>query len=63
VPIPFSLSIDRSALDPRHAYSVSARITIDDRLAWASDTDHPVSLDAPGDVEIVVVMVPAAPAD
>jgi putative lipoprotein len=55
VPIPFSLRIDADRFDPRYRYSVAARIEIDGRPAWMSDTHHPVTVDGVADLEIVVV--------
>lgn len=37
VPIPFTLDVERSALDPARRYAISARINVGDRPAWASD--------------------------
>jgi putative lipoprotein len=46
VPIPFTLTVDRSALDPRYTYSVRVRIRdADGNLMWTTDTVHRV----PGD--------------
>ena len=42
VPLPFSLTVARSALQDNHRYSLSARITVDGQLAWTSDTHIPV---------------------
>jgi uncharacterized lipoprotein YbaY len=42
VPIPFELTVDRSAIAPDAQLSVRARITHDDALQWASDTHNPV---------------------
>ena len=42
VPIPFSLTVARSALQDNHRYTLSARITVDGRLAWTSDTHIPM---------------------
>ena len=49
VPIEFSLPppLERSAFDHPVQASLSARIEIDGRLAWISDTNNPVTLDAP----------------
>jgi uncharacterized lipoprotein YbaY len=40
VPIPYELNYDPAQIDPRMTYAVSARITVDDKLAWISDTRH-----------------------
>jgi putative lipoprotein len=56
VPIPFSLTVDRSALDDRHTYALSAQITVDGRLWWTTDTHVPVPLDGPATgLEVLLV--------
>lgn len=41
VPLPFELTYDKSKIDPRGRYAVSARITgADGRLMWISDTHY-----------------------
>jgi putative lipoprotein len=55
VPIPFSIDVPRTRLEPRHTYSVSARIEVDGELAWVSDTHHPVATEAPTNADILVV--------
>ena len=49
---------DRTVLDPRNTYSVSARIIADGRLAWISDSHHPVTIDSARDLELVLIAVP-----
>jgi putative lipoprotein len=58
VPIAFRLTASRDALDPRNTYSVSARIIADGRLAWISDSHHPVTVDSARDLELVLIAVP-----
>lgn len=44
VPIAFLLRFDRSQIDPRHSYAVSARITGDDgKLMFITDTRNSVA--------------------
>jgi putative lipoprotein len=58
VPIPFTLHVDRAALDERHTYALSARITIDGELRWISDTHIPVRLPGPTTgMDVLVVPV------
>lgn len=59
VPIPFELRYDPARIDPRFTYAVSARIEVDGRLWWISDTAHPVlTRGAPDSVEVLVRRVP-----
>jgi putative lipoprotein len=55
VPIPFSIDYDPAALDPRARYSVRARILVDGRLWFTSDTIHPVLRNA-GDTRVDILM-------
>lgn len=46
VPLPFTLTVDRAQLDPRHSYAVSARITGGDgKLMFITDTRNSVAFD------------------
>ena len=58
VPIPYSLAVDPADLDERRRYSLSARITVGERLVWTSDTPVPVSAGAPT-TGIDIIVVPA----
>jgi uncharacterized lipoprotein YbaY len=64
VPIPFELTYDPAAIDPRMTYAVSARITVDGKLTWINDTRYSVlTRDAPvTGVDIVVIPVGATTA-
>src|SRR5687768_16192894 len=42
VPILFDLRYDQAAIDPKHTYAVSARITREGTVLWRSDTRYPV---------------------
>ncbi len=59
VPVSFTLPYDPVQIDDRFTYSVSARIEIDGKLAWISDTMTPViTRGAPtSDVQIMLVQV------
>jgi putative lipoprotein len=63
VPIPFELRYEPTRIDPKHQYTVSARILVDGQLRFISDTAYPVlGSGAPAtDVEIVVKPVPTKP--
>ncbi len=44
VPLPFTLTVDRAQLDPRHSYALSARVTGDDgKLMFITDTRNSVA--------------------
>lgn len=62
VPIEFALQYDPAVIDPAARYAVRARITVDGKLAWTSDTVNPVLTHggAVNNVEIVVVPVTGA---
>jgi putative lipoprotein len=58
VPVPFELKFDPAAIDPKHAYSVGAKIMVDGELRFISDQSHPVlTRGNPNKVEIVVKQV------
>jgi len=53
VPIAFLLRFDRSAIDPKHSYAVSARITGDDgKLMFITDTRNSVTFDAGSEIDV-----------
>lgn len=55
VPVPFGLNFDPAKIDPKHPYSLSARITLDGRLLFISDTSYPVLTGGkPSQAEIVL---------
>jgi len=61
VPIPFALQYDPARIDARHRYSVSARIEVDGKLWFMSDTHNGVLTDGgPTEVEVVVRRVPGS---
>ncbi len=58
-PIAFSLSYDPAKIIPNHTYAVSARIEVDGKLRFITDTHHPVITNgAPTNVEMIAVGVP-----
>jgi putative lipoprotein len=55
VPVPFALNFDPSKIDPKHTYSVSARITLDGKPVFISDKAYPVLTGGkPSQVDIVL---------
>lgn len=60
VPIPFELKFDPAKIDAKHRYAVSARISVDGRLRFASEQAYPVlTQGGPSTgVEIVLKAVP-----
>ena len=57
-PIKFALSYDPAWIIPNHTYTVSARIEVDGRLRFITDTHTPVITNgAPTHVEMVAVGV------
>jgi uncharacterized lipoprotein YbaY len=59
VPIPFSLTVERSALEENHRYSLSAQITVGGHLKWTTDAHIPVSTSEPT-TGIDILVVPAS---
>ena len=58
-PFKFALAYDPAAIDPRNVYSVSARIEVDGKLRFITDTHTPViTHGAPTQVEMIAVGVP-----
>jgi putative lipoprotein len=61
VPIPFALQYDPARIDARHRYSVGARIEVDGKLWFVSDTHNGVLTEGgPSEVEVVVRRVPGS---
>lgn len=55
VPVPFELKFDAAIIDARHAYAVSARIVVDDKLVFISDKSYPVlTRDSGSHVEMIL---------
>jgi uncharacterized lipoprotein YbaY/membrane-bound inhibitor of C-type lysozyme len=62
VPVPFELKFLPSAIDPKHSYSLSAKITVDGETRFMSDQSHPVLPGGnPNKVEIIVKQAPQSP--
>jgi len=60
VPVSFSLTFDPAKIDPKHTYSVNARITVDGTLRFISDKSYPVLTQGkPSQVEVIVKPVAA----
>ena len=58
-PFKFALAYDPKAIDPRNTYSVSARIEVDGKLRFITDTHTPViTHGAPTHVKMIAVGVP-----
>jgi len=55
VPVPFSINFDPAKIDPKHTYSVSAKITVDGALRFITDTSNPVLTQGhPAQVELTL---------
>ena len=59
-PIGFEIRYDDAKLDPRARYTVRARITIDGKLAWTTDTITPAPIPQGGAVELIMRRVGSA---
>ena len=58
LPVKFRVSYDKSAIDDRNGYSLSARIELDGRLLYINDTVHSVlTRNNPGDRDVEVILV------
>ncbi len=63
VPIGFELPYDPAAIEPRHRYSVAARLVAGGRVIFRSDSANPVLTNGAGDsVDILMVRMAAPPA-
>lgn len=63
VPIPFELKFDPAKIDPKHRYSVSARILTGDELRFISDKSYSVlTQNHPSKVDLILVQVVPSPA-
>jgi putative lipoprotein len=59
VPVPFELKFDPSAIDPKHSYSVSAKITVDGELRFTGEQPSPVLTGGNPDIVEITVKQPA----
>jgi putative lipoprotein len=58
VPVPFSLRFDSAKIDAKHRYSVSAKITVDEKPWFISDRSYPVLTDGnPAHVDLILKQV------
>ncbi|MBY6197716.1 YbaY family lipoprotein [Vibrio hangzhouensis] len=57
VPFDFELSYDQTDIKAKHTYSVSARIEVDGKLRFISDTSYPVITDANQTSEVNLMLV------
>jgi putative lipoprotein len=61
VPVPFELTFDPAKIDSKHNYSVSAKITVDNKPWFITDQSYPVlTNDKPSHVNLILKQVPAA---
>jgi putative lipoprotein len=55
VPIPFEVKFDLAKIDPKHSYAVSARILVDDKVVFLTDSPYPVlTAGKPSHVEMIL---------
>jgi putative lipoprotein len=60
-PFRFAIAYDTARIDPAHRYIVRAKVTVDDRLMFTTDTAYPVLTQGqPGHVDLVMRMSPSA---
>lgn len=53
IPVPFSLRIERSELDPHRTYSVAARIESGkEQLLWITDSHHGINAGQDGNIDL-----------
>ena len=57
VPFDFELSYNSADIDARHTYSVSARIEVDGKLRFISDTSYPVITDQNKTEEVNLLLI------
>ncbi|ASI90298.1 MULTISPECIES: YbaY family lipoprotein [Vibrio] len=57
VPFDFELSYDMADIKAKHTYSVSARIEVDGKLRFISDTSYPVITDANQTANVNMMLV------
>jgi uncharacterized lipoprotein YbaY len=59
VPVPFTLTFDPMKIDPKHSYSVRAKITVEGALRFTSDHSYPVlTAGKPAHAELILQQVP-----
>ncbi len=58
VPVPFALKFDPAKIDPKHTYSVSAKITVDGQVWFATGQNYPVLTEGqPSHVDLLLKQV------
>lgn len=58
IPVPFEIKVDAEKIDPQHAYALTARIVVDDKLRFVNDKSYPVlTRDNPSHVEMILKAV------
>ena len=60
VPFDYALTYENASIDPKGLYTVSARIYVNDDLAWISDTSYPVINNRQSSANIILVPVSAS---
>jgi uncharacterized lipoprotein YbaY len=62
VPVPFSLQYDPEKINPKHTYSLSATITVNNQIWFATETPNPVvTEDKPSHVDLLLQQIAAKP--
>jgi putative lipoprotein len=62
-PFKFAIPYDAARIDPAHRYTVRAKVTVDERLMFTTDTRYPVlSEGAPRHADMLMRMAPASTA-
>jgi putative lipoprotein len=57
-PFRFEIDYDKALIDPRHTYTVSARLISDGRILLTSETTYPVITQGAGDKVTIVLKLP-----
>ena len=57
-PFRFEIDYDKALIDPRHSYTVRARLTSDERILLTSDTAYAVLTQGAGDKVTIVLKQP-----
>lgn len=57
VPFAFDLAYDSAKIDPRHRYSVSARIEVNGQLRFITDTSYPVITDEASSDNVALMLI------
>lgn len=58
VPVPFTLEFDPAKIDRKHTYSVSAKISVDGKVWFATERSYPVLIEGkPAQVELILKQI------